>query len=146
VMLNVFCIHLLMKSASIFKLRLPVIQQREWNYLCAHLEIHEKTIYSIEYFLDGFRLNSQIFFLRYFHAMTVTTGSFNFLRLPHPLRKNQKLYPVTPPIKYVELVVHKVDQGNAGYALFRNVNELAGFLKVNPMIAEALEYVPKKNS
>jgi hypothetical protein len=59
-------------------------------------------------------------------------------------RSDGKTVPLYPPLKEVHLELHWNDKG-PGLKQFRNVQELAAFLKANPILAEAVGYVAKGN-
>lgn len=52
--------------------------------------------------------------------------------------------PIYPPIKEVKIQLYWEDKSTKGGNSFNTVQELAEFLKENPDLAKAVNYVPKK--
>jgi len=54
--------------------------------------------------------------------------------------------PVNPPIERIQIQLYWKDKGVEGSNGFDTVQQFAQFLKDNPLLAEAVGYVPKKKT
>jgi hypothetical protein len=112
------------------------ISNNDWENLCVILKIKHNTIYCIESTTNGFEIKTRRVSFIYKHApMRYQTEV--------AVKRTSYAIPVKLPFKEIEIKIHAVDGYGVVAKSFRNVHELAEFLKDNDSYAEALGYVAK---
>jgi hypothetical protein len=112
------------------------ISNFDWDNLCVILNLKHDTIYCIESTTNGFEIKTRRISFVYKHAPVRYQTEVAVKRNSYPI-------PVKLPFKQIEIKIHAVDGYGDVAKSFRNVHELAEFLKDNEAYAKALGYVPK---
>lgn len=107
-----------------------------WDNLCVILNLKHDTIYCIESTTNGFEIKTRRISLVYKHAPVRYQTEV-------AVKKNSYAIPVKLPFKQIEIKILATDGYGDVSKSFRNVHELAEFLKDNDEYAKALGYISK---